>query len=54
MRLVKEFELIVIRQEFLEECVLYAEVKRKFFDLFKSKVELLQVTGHKISFSLSE
>lgn len=54
MRLVKEFELIVIRQEFLEECMLYADVKRKFFDSFKSKLELLKATGHKISFSLEE
>lgn len=54
MRLVKEFELILVRQEFLEECVLYAEVKRKFLDSFKSKAELLKATGHKISFSLGE
>ncbi len=54
LRLVREFELIIIRQEFLEECVLYAEVKRKYFTSFKSKVDLLQVTGHKISFLLSE
>lgn len=54
MRLVKEFELVIIRQEFLEDCVLQAAVKRKFFDSFKSKVELLIATGHKISFSLSD
>ncbi len=54
MRMGKDFELIIIRQEFLEECVLQAEVKRRFFDLFKSKVELLKATGHKISFSAVE
>ena len=54
MRLVKDFELIIIRQEFLEECVLQAEVKRRFFDSFKYKVELLKATGHKISFSAVE
>jgi uncharacterized YigZ family protein len=54
MRLVKDFDLMIVRQEFLEECVLQAEVKRKFFDSFNAKVELLRVTGHKISFSSSE
>ena len=49
MRLVKDFELIMIRQDFLEECVLYAEVKRKFYGSFKSKVELLQALGHQVS-----
>jgi uncharacterized YigZ family protein len=54
MRLVKDFELIIIRQEFLEECVLQAGVKRRYFDSFNAKVELLKATGHKISFSASE
>lgn len=54
MRLVKDLELIIIRQEFLEACVLQAEVKRRFFDSFKSNVELLKATGHKISFSAIE
>ena len=49
MRLVKEFELIISRQEFLEECVLYAEVKRKFFESFVTKTKLLRAIGHKIS-----
>ena len=49
MRLVKEFELIIRRQEFLEECVLYVEVKRKFFESFVTKTKLLRAIGHKIS-----
>jgi len=54
MRMVKDFELIIVRQEFLEECFLQAEVKRKFLDSFSAKVELLKATGHKISFSANE
>lgn len=54
MRLVKEFDLHINHQEFLEECLLQAEVKQKFVDLFASKAELLKVTGHRISFSVSE
>lgn len=49
MRLVKEFELKIVHQQFLEECALEAEVKKKFFDLFKSRVALLQAMGNKIS-----
>ena len=54
MRLVKEFDLQVIRQQFLEECELQAEVKQKFFDSLSSKAELLKVTGHRIAFSVIE
>lgn len=49
MRLVKDFELIIVRQEFLEECVLYAEVKRKYVESFKSKAALLISLGHTFS-----
>ncbi len=48
MRLVKDFDLILVRQEFLDDCVLEAEVKKKFFDSFMTKVELLKALGHKI------
>jgi len=54
MRLVKDFDLQVIRQQFLEECELQAEVKQKFFDSLSSKAELLKVTGHRIAFSVIE
>lgn len=49
MRLVKECELIMVSQQFLEDCVLEAEVKRKFSDSFHARVDLLQATGHHIS-----
>lgn len=51
MRLVKEFELFIVQQQFLEKCVLQAQVKQKFYDQLKSKIDLLRVTGHEISFS---
>lgn len=54
MRLVKEFDLHIIHQEFLEECLLHAEVKQKYVDQLTSRAELLKVTGHRISFSVSE
>lgn len=49
MRLVKEFELTIVCQEFQESCVLEAEVKRKSVEAFKSKVALLQALGHALS-----
>lgn len=54
MRMVKEFDLQIIRQQFSEECILQALVKQKFSDQLISRVELLNVTGHRISFSLRE
>lgn len=54
MRLVKEFDLHINHQEFLEECLLHAEVKQKYVDQLTSRAELLKVTGHRISFSVSE
>lgn len=49
MRLVKEFDLIITHQKFLEDCVLVAKVKRKFSDSFYARVDLLKATGHQIS-----
>lgn len=54
MRLVKEFDLLITHQEFLEECLLHAEVKQKYVDQLTSRAALLKVTGHRISFSVSE
>jgi hypothetical protein len=54
MRLVKEFDLHIKHQEFLEECLLQAEVKQKYVVQLTSRAELLKVTGHRISFSVSE
>jgi uncharacterized YigZ family protein len=53
MRLVKEFELKIIQQQFLADCTLEAEVAQKNFDLLLIRVELLIATGHKISFAVS-
>jgi uncharacterized YigZ family protein len=54
MRLVKEFDLHITHQEFLEECSLLADVKQKYLDQLTARAELLKVTGHRISFSVSE
>lgn len=54
MRLVKEFDLHIKHQEFLEECLLHAEVKQKFVGQLTLRAELLKVTSHRISFSVSE
>jgi uncharacterized YigZ family protein len=54
MRLVKEFDLRINHQEFLEDCLLHAEVKQKYLDQLTSRAQLLKVTGHRISFSVSE
>ena len=54
MRLVKEFDLHINRQEFLEECLLNAEVKQRHVDQLMSRAGLLKVMGHRISFSVSE
>jgi len=53
MRLVKEFELKIVQQQFLADCTLEAEVAQKNFDLLLIRVELLIATGHKISFAVS-
>jgi len=50
MRLVKDFDLIIAHQEFLEDCVLKAAVKRRNYESFLSRAELLKALGHKISF----
>jgi uncharacterized YigZ family protein len=52
MRLVKEYDLQIVQQQFLESCTLQAEVKQKYVDPLKSRAELLKVMGHRISFSI--
>ncbi len=54
MRLVKEYELTVEHQEFLEDCTLKAVVKQKYVESIKSRATLLMATGHRISFYISE
>jgi uncharacterized YigZ family protein len=50
MRLVKDFDAKILKQEYLEDCLL--EIQVKFFnkESLQSKVELLQALSHKIIF----
>jgi len=50
MRLVKEFDLVIVNQQFLEICELQAEVQLRFLELFNARMELLIATGHRIFF----
>jgi putative IMPACT (imprinted ancient) family translation regulator len=50
MRLVKEFDVKILKQEYLEDCRLEIQVKLINKDLLLSKVELLQALSHKITF----
>lgn len=45
MRLVKDFDLSILSQDFQSECVLQVEIKLRWKDLFIKKVELLNATG---------
>jgi uncharacterized YigZ family protein len=47
-RLVKEFELKIVKQEFLESCSLMGEVRLKHANSLLVKIELLQATHHNI------
>jgi uncharacterized YigZ family protein len=50
MRLVKEFDMKIIKQEYLVDCVLVIEVKLINKDSLLAKLELLQALSHKIIF----
>ncbi|HTJ53125.1 MAG TPA: YigZ family protein [Cyclobacteriaceae bacterium] len=52
MRLVKEFELNILSQDFNEDCQLKIEVKLRDKPGLLEKIKLLQVTGHDITFGL--
>ena len=52
MRLVKEFELNILSQDFNEDCQLKIEVKLRDKPGLLEKIKLLQVTGHDIRFGL--
>lgn len=45
MRLVKEFELLILSQDFQSECVLQSSLKLKWKDRFHEKIKLLNATG---------
>lgn len=50
MRLVKEFDTKILKQEYLEDCLLVIEVKLINKDSLLTKIELLQALSHKITF----
>jgi uncharacterized YigZ family protein len=50
MRLVKEFDMKIIKQEYLADCILMIEVKLINKDSLLAKLELLQALSHKITF----
>lgn len=50
MRLVKEFETKILKQEYMEDCLLEIQVKLINKDSLLSKVELLQALSHEITF----
>ncbi len=50
MRLVKEFDIKILQQEYQEDCLLQVQVKRINKDSLLSKIELLQALNHKIAF----
>ncbi len=50
MRLVKEFDTKILKQEYLEDCLLVIEVKLINKDSLLTKIELLQALNHKITF----
>jgi uncharacterized YigZ family protein len=52
MRLVKEFELNILSQDFNEDCQLKIEVKLRDKPGLLEKIKLLQATGHDITFGL--
>lgn len=54
MKLVKDFELKIVHQEFGEACLLKAEVLLSLKDELLEKIRLLNVTGSVFSVSLSE
>ncbi len=50
MRLVKEFDIKILKQEYLEDCILEIEAKVINKDSLLTKIELLQALSHKITF----
>lgn len=48
MRLVKEFDLLILHREFQTDCHLTANLKLRFKDSFMEQLNLLQATGSSI------
>ncbi len=53
MRLIKDFELRISKQEYVEDCLLEAEVTARNKNNLMKKVDLLNALGHKISLALT-
>lgn len=52
MKLIKDFDVKILNQEYLEDCLLMAQVKLKERDEFINKITLLNALGRKISLSV--
>lgn len=52
MKLIKDFDVKILNQEFAEDCLLEAQVKLKEKDEFMNKITLLNALGRKISLSV--
>ncbi|MEQ1586650.1 MAG: YigZ family protein [Cyclobacteriaceae bacterium] len=52
MKLIKDFDVKILSQEFAEDCLLKAQVKLKEKDELMNKITLLNALGRKISLSV--
>jgi uncharacterized YigZ family protein len=52
MKLIKDFAVKILSQEYAEDCLLKAQVKLKEKDEFTNKITLLNALGRKISLSV--
>lgn len=53
-RLMKDFDLVILQQEFGEACALDFQLKQSLLDLFLEKVNLLQSTGTILTLELDK
>jgi uncharacterized YigZ family protein len=49
MRLIKEFDMEIISQEYSEACVMHFKIKKQKLEAFQSKSKLLTALGHTIT-----
>jgi uncharacterized YigZ family protein len=52
MKLIKDFDVKILSQEYAEDCLLKAQLKLKEKDEFTNKITLLNALGRKISLSV--
>jgi hypothetical protein len=50
--LVKDFELVILNQEFHEECLLKADVKLSLKEKVIERIDLLNATGSSIQINI--